>query len=116
MPITSTEVNAIATAEAAKYLYLSLHTGDPGSTGATEATGGSPAYARQSAGFTASAGTATSTQVTFNVPAGTYGYFGIWSASTSGTFYGGGALSPSSQTLSSQGQIKLTVTVPVTAS
>jgi hypothetical protein len=116
MPLTPTEVQAIASTESAKILYLSLHTADPGTTGASEATGGSPAYARKSTTVTATSGTGTSTQVTFDVPAGTYTHFGTWSAATAGTFYGGNPLSPGSQVVSSQGQVKLTITIPVTAS
>lgn len=115
MPFTPTEIEAIATAEAAKITYLSLHTADPGTTGANEATGGSPAYAREATTITATSGTGTSTQVTFDVPSGTYTHFGTWNAATAGTFYGGNPLS-TAQTISSQGQIKLTVTIPVTAS
>lgn len=115
MALTPTEVQAIATAESAKITYLSLHTSDPGTTGTGEATGGSPAYARKATTVTASAGVGTSTQVTFDVPAGTYTHFGTWSALTAGTFYGGNPLA-TSQVVSSQGQVKLTATLTVTAS
>lgn len=114
MAMTPTEVQAIATTESAKILYLSLHTADPTTTGGSEATGGSPAYARKSTTVTATAGVGTSTQVTFDVPAGTYTHFGTWSAATAGTFYGGNPLA-TSQVVSSQGQVKLTVTLTVTA-
>jgi hypothetical protein len=63
---------------------------DPGtgtnSTG-TEATGGSPAYARQAVTWgAASAGTKSNTgSLTFDVPAGTYGFFGLFNASTGNT-------------------------------
>lgn len=114
MPITPTEVQVVAVAESAKILYLSIHTTTPGTTGANEATGGSPAYARKATTVTASGGTGTSTQVTFDVPAGTYGFFGCWTAITGGTFLGGNALS-ASQSPGGQSQILLTVTLPVTA-
>lgn len=116
MPLTDNERNAIATAEAARLLFASLHTANPGTTGANEVTGGSPAYARKSLSFAAaSGGTATASEVTFDVPAGTYTHFGVWDAATAGTFRGGNPLS-ASQVVSSQGQIKLTVSLPVTAS
>jgi hypothetical protein len=58
---------------------------------ATEATGGSPAYARKAATWgPASGGTKTTTAgLTFDVPAGTYGFFTFWNASSgnSGTQY-----------------------------
>ena len=115
MPLTPTEVQVVAAAESAKILYLSLHTATPGTTGASEVTGGSPAYARKSTVVTATSGTGTSTTVTFDVPAGvTVTHFGTWSAVTGGTFYGGNALS-ASKTDSAQYQVTLTVTIPVTA-
>lgn len=114
MGYTTAEKNVVADAEAARLVYASLHTGDPGSTGASEATGGSPAYARKALSFgAASGGTATASEVTFDVPAGTYSHFGVWSASTGGTFRAGNALA-TSQVVSSQGQVKVTITLPVT--
>lgn len=116
MPLTDTERNTIADAEATRLSYVSLHTANPSTTGANEATGGTPAYARKALTWNASTGgTASANEVTFDVPAGTYTHFGIWSALTSGTFRGGNSLA-ASQVISSQGQIKLTVSIPVTAS
>ena len=114
MPFTPTEIQAVAVAQAAKILFLSLHTATPGITGAAEATGGAPAYARKSTVVTATAGTGTSTEVTFDVPAGTYTHFGLWSASTAGVFYGGNPLN-ANKTDVAQFQVKLIITVPVTA-
>jgi hypothetical protein len=116
MPLTVAERNNLADNEGTRITHLSLHTADPGTTGANEATGGTPAYARKPVTWgSAASGTATSVEVTFDVPAGTYPYFGGWNALTAGTFRGGNALAIS-QVISSQGQIKLTVTIPVTAS
>lgn len=116
MPLVDAERNTIADAEAARLVYVSLHTGNPATTGANEVSGGSPAYARKSLTFpAATGGTATSAEVTFDVPAGTYTHFGTWSAATAGTFRGGNPLA-ASQTISSQGQIKLVVSVPVAVS
>jgi hypothetical protein len=39
--------NALVAAYIAQGAWISMHTADPGSTGAFEATGGSPAYARK---------------------------------------------------------------------
>lgn len=91
--------------------YVSLHTADPGTTGASEATGGSPAYARKQTTWSADTtddGVRAGTQVTIDLPAGTYTHFGIWSAASGGTFVGGGTIT--STTLSAQGQIKVTPT------
>lgn len=53
----------------------------------TEATGGSPAYARQAVtwGAAASGQKTNSGSLTFDVPAGTYGFFGLFNASTGNT-------------------------------
>jgi hypothetical protein len=74
-------------------LYVSLHTADPADSGANEI-----AVTRQSATFTtpsAKASTNTANIVFTNMPAVTVTYVGLWSASTSGTFWWGGALSAS---------------------
>ncbi len=94
--------------------YVSLHTADPGTTGASEATGGSPAYARKQTTWSngASDGQVAGSEVTFDVPTGTYTHFGVWTAASSGTFIGGAALSGSA-TLGAQGQVKVTPTTTV---
>jgi hypothetical protein len=71
--------------------HVSLHSGDPGTTGTNELTGGSPAYARKTVGWAAAAAgqRASSSAQVFDVPAGTtVMYAGFWSALTAGTFYG----------------------------
>lgn len=90
--------------------WISLHTADPGTTGANEATGGSPAYARKQTTWTggSSDGVVTGSQVTIDVPAGTYTHVGQWTASTGGTFIQGAAIT--STTLGAQGQILVTPT------
>lgn len=97
--------------------WVSLHTADPGTTGASEATGGSPAYARKQATWgSVSAGSVSMTgALTFDVPAGTYTHFSIWTASTAGTFKESGPLTPSSTTFGAQGQYVLdTLTLTAT--
>mgnify|MGYP001588595381 CR=1 FL=1 len=92
--------------------YISLHTADPGTTGASEATGGSPAYARKQTTWSADAvddGVRAGTQVTIDVAAGTYTHAGQWSAVSGGTFVQGCALT-SSVVMGAQGQIKVTPT------
>lgn len=80
-------------------VYLSLHNGDPGATGANEITGGS--YIRQAITFAAASGgvIATSADLTFlDMPADTVTHVGIFdSATTGGTnvFEQGGALTAS---------------------
>lgn len=78
--------------------YISLHTSDPGTAGASEVTG-DPAYARQSASFTNAGSNPTvasnAAVVSFAAATANWGtvfYFGIWSAASGGTFRGSGAI------------------------
>ena len=71
--------------------YASLHTANPGDTGANEVSGGSPAYARKAINWNAAtAGTIDdSTAPVFDVPAGTtVAFAGLWDAATAGNFLG----------------------------
>lgn len=68
---------------------LSLHTANPGTTGANEVAGGAPAYARQLVGWAAAASgqRRNAGAVVFDVPDATDVYFvGFWDAGA--TFYG----------------------------
>jgi len=84
----TTVLNALLAAR-----FVSLHTGDPGNTGASEVATG--AYARQSATFantganpTVAANTAIIQYPTATAPWGTITHFGLWSAASGGTFLG----------------------------
>lgn len=94
VPNTGLDAAQNAIISSATTYYLSLHTADPGKTGASEGTDG-----RQSIQFGASSsGTqSSSTGQTWSSAVGgqTYTYFGIWSASTGGTYIRGGSLSAS---------------------
>ncbi len=91
LPAASANAAVNAILVAATVYYLSLHTADPGTTGASEVTGGS--YARQPISVGAGvSGTATSSdaQSFTNMPAVAGGvWIGIWSAATGGTFLWG---------------------------
>lgn len=81
---------------------LSLHSADPGDTGASELSGGSPAYARKAASYGAASGgsKASSAAVTFDVPAGaTVAYVGHWDSSS--VWLGGDAVTQ--ETFAGQG-------------
>jgi hypothetical protein len=70
--------------------YLSLHSADPGTTGASELSGGG--YVRQAIVFATWASGATGNTLSITVPnAGTTAvtHVGIWSASTAGTYIQG---------------------------
>lgn len=108
MPLTDATLNSMADHLGTLATHVSLHTADPGTTGASEVTGGT--YARQLVAWDAAANGDLSLQgtETFNVPAGvTVTHFGLWSAATGGTFRGGGALS-ASETFTSAGTYNLT--------
>lgn len=89
--------------------WASLHTADPGTTGTSELTGGSPAYARKALTWTGGTvdGIATAS-CTFDVPASTITFAGVFTASTGGTFLD--KVSITSQTFSGQGQLTVNFT------
>jgi len=77
-------------------VYISLHTGDPGDSGAKEVSGGS--YARKAITFAAPSGKSTSNNITLewtNMPACTVTHIGLWDAATSGTLWWTGQLTTS---------------------
>lgn len=96
--------------------YMSLHTANPGTTGASEVSGGSPAYARKAITWNAAASgsKAIAASVTFDIPASTtVTYAGFWSASSGGTFYQGVAID--SRAYTNQGTLEVTaatMTIP----
>ena len=98
--------------------FCSLHTATPGTTGASEVSGGS--YARVAVAWSAaSAGSiANSGALTINLPASTAAtHFGIWSAITTGTYMIGGALSPNVTTGGSAGTVTIAIcALTITAS
>lgn len=111
MAFTNAAKEAAALSVSALGNSISLHTADPGTTGASEVTGGSPAYARKITTWTGgtSDGAVTGSPVVFDVPAGTYTHIVIWNGST---FVAGFALSSSTGAL--PGQQTVTVTPSIT--
>jgi hypothetical protein len=110
--VTATK-NALCTTYSQQGSWISLHTASPGGTGANEASGGSPAYARQQTTWgSASNSQISGSQVTINVPAGTYTYAGLWTAQTGGTFVD--QVQISSTTLGAQGTLLITPTFSMT--
>lgn len=114
MSLLDAEVNAVIDFETARLDKVSIHSADPGGTGANEIVG-SP-YARQDLTWPAATGkSATATQVAVPVPAGgPYPYYGVWDADGT-TFRGSGELS-SSETFADDGVLKVTLTLAGTAS
>lgn len=107
---SSTAVDAALAGVIAEGAFISLHTATPGTTGASEVTGGS--YARVQTTFAAPAGSSsTGSAVTINVPAGTtIAFFGVWTLESGGVFLEGGPLS-SSETFTGAGTYTLTPTL-----
>lgn len=113
MPLSAAAKNAMLDNEATRCLYLSLHTANPGSTGASEVTGGSPAYARKSATWTAAAnGVAPlSASPTFDIPGSTtFQWVGFFTSSSGSTGWQGYVTLANPVVISSQGTW---VTVPI---
>jgi hypothetical protein len=109
MARTAALKETLASAYAGQALFASLHSADPGTTGAGEITGGTPAYARKALTWTggASDGITDAGMVTFDVPAGTtITHVGIWSASTGGTYRDSVQVDA---TFASQGTLQITL-------
>lgn len=90
--------------------YISLHTADPGSTGAHEVSGGTPAYARLAPSWGAAVDgvKAMTSTLSFDIPASTsVSYFGFWTDETGGDFIGGAQLS-ATESYTAQGVYNLT--------
>lgn len=84
----STVLNALLAAR-----FVSLHTANPGNTGASEVAGGS--YARQAVTFanaganpTVASNTGIVQYPTATAPWGTITHFGLWTAASGGSFLG----------------------------
>lgn len=84
--------------------YVSLHSADPGDTGANEISGGSPAYSREVGALAAASSSSRALTVATEhdvPPSTTVAYVGLWSAASAGTFYG--AFAVTSETFTGQG-------------
>jgi hypothetical protein len=93
---------------------VSLHSADPGTTGASELSGGSPAYARLTPSFSAASAGASnlSATLTFDIPVGgAPAYYGLWAGST---FLIGAALTAAESAYGAQGTYALT-SIPLAA-
>ncbi|MFD9804759.1 hypothetical protein [Streptomyces sp. NPDC059071] len=78
--------NAYATIAGTNVAYVSVHTQNPNNTGASEATGGTPAYVRKPTTWGgATNGQVVGTPVTIDLPVGTYTYVGLWRTVSGGS-------------------------------
>lgn len=117
--ISDVDRNADTDACVSRITHFSIHSLTPGLTGADEAMGGSPAYARMVPVFNASGavgplgavlqpatlGIAWSDTMTFDVPAGDYTYWGAWD----GAIYRRGNVLSTAQHPTAQQQINFAV-------
>lgn len=111
MPIATAQGKENAAAGfATPATHVSVHTADPGTTGASEATGGTPAYARMPITWSAGGvdGVYQSQLIAFDLPPGTYTHVGLWTAAVGGTFLDKSAIT---LTMASQGVFKIILTV-----
>lgn len=109
MALNDTSKNLMLDQLATVAVYASLHTADPGTTGTSEVTGGSPAYARKSITWNSAAtgNLDSSNQPVFDVPGSTtVTHAGLWSAVSAGTFYGSADITD--ETFAGQGTYTLT--------
>lgn len=108
MPLTDAAKNLMLDQLATVAVWASLHTADPGTTGANEVTGGSPTYARKAITWNAAAtgNLDNNANPVFDVPAATtVAHVGLWSAATAGTFYGSADVTD--ETFAAQGNYTL---------
>lgn len=91
--------------------WFSLHTGDPGTTGVNEMAGTGAARG-QTTWNAANAGTGTKagSEAVLGAAAGTATHYGLWTASSGGTFHAGGPL-PVSEVYAAPGTYGLTPTM-----
>lgn len=109
---------AAVTAVAALGTYISVHTADPGPTGANEAAGGLPLYARKPTIWAAGApdGAAAGSAVLVDLAPGTYTHLGCWHDATAGTFVSGGLITnaagdPAPLVIAVQSRVSITPTL-----
>lgn len=92
MPYSALAKNVMLDSLGALITHISLHSANPGATGASEISGGTPAYARQAPTWNAaSAGSKTiSNTPDFNVPAATtVSHVGLWGGASGAVAYYG---------------------------
>ncbi len=91
MPLTAEAHHRMLNHLATQIATASLHSADPGTTGASELTGGSPAYARKAVTWNAAAASNIdqANAPVFDVPGGsTVAFVGYWSGEATPVFLG----------------------------
>jgi hypothetical protein len=107
MPYTSGALAVMVNAMGANADRISAHTGDPGSGGANEVTGGTYARKTTAWGNPEPDGTAVGSQVALDIPAATtVTYWGLWTAG--GVFRGGFPIPGGSEAFTNAGVLSVT--------
>jgi hypothetical protein len=105
MAVNTNGLNVQVDALAGAAGYLSLHSGDPGSSGSHETSAAREQVSWPSA--SGGSGKVTDVKFTGGAASGACTHVGLWSASSGGTFYGSEALS-GDQSFNSQGEYTVT--------
>lgn len=107
MLIPDAKKNSILDA-AYQSVFVSLHTGNPGTTGANEVAGGSYARQAETFGSAASGELVNASDITFaDMPSAIITYVGFWSLVSGGTFLGGAPLATPETVVATQDAIFL---------
>lgn len=114
MALTQARVDAAIDAALDTITHVQLHTGDPGGSGTSNVAAGVDRAAITLPG--ASSGESEDT-ATFTIPGagGPFTHVSLWTASTAGTYFGSGALTPA-ESFAGAGTLDVTVTVTGSAS
>lgn len=108
MAYSNASKNIALDAIGAAATWISMHSSDPGTTGANEVPSSTRA---QTTWSVASGGSKTGTAAACGVPAGaTVAFWGLWTASSGGTFHTGGSL-PTPESYGGAGVYNLTPTL-----
>lgn len=108
MAFSTAARNTAVAAVAANSRWISLHTADPGTTGASEVAGSTRAQTTYPAPV---GGSSTGSPAGVAVPTGgPYTHWGSWDASSGGNFSTGGAL-PAPQSFATPGTYNVTPTL-----
>jgi hypothetical protein len=102
-------VNGVGMAADPPSNWISLHSADPATNGASEIAGGT--YERVSVSFPpAASGTSASTTAVVNIPPNTtISHWGRWSQKVGGSFYMGGSLASTEQFSASGGTYSIAI-------
>ena len=108
MAFTEARLNAALDTAFTGVTHAQLHTGAPGASGTSNVAAG---VARATvAGVGGATGAADTLTATFTIPAagGPFTHYSLWNASTAGTFYNDGTLSPA-ETFAGAGTLAVTI-------